>query len=227
MAEQLVATIIRVAAAINTTSPVSSSAIEVAGRNHRFWFFMYIAWIVVAAVVSAIFTGMLWRAGNRQQDSVIAETNERTQKLEGDVAVAKTKQAEAERTLLEIQQRFTPRTLIGEQRDKFVAQLADSPKGKVEISVTTGDPEAYTFAAQLWNALKDAGFDVGTQVVSFTMFGPPPVGVILGVKDKDKQPPYGGEIQKALKSVGIDAGGELFGAEDGAVYVRVGIKPSQ
>ncbi len=238
-----------------SVSSSPSEAVRIAAKNHTFWFKWYVGWIVIGALVSVFLTWMVWRSGNLLQDAAVADANKAAgdankaagdaneragkleasaieaksaqQKVEIDLAGAKAKQAEAERTLLEIQERFTPRTLIGEKRDTFVKQLADVPKGKVEVSVITGDPEAYTFAAQLWNALKDAGFDVGPQLVSFTLFGPPPVGVIIGVKDKDKQPPYGGEIQKALKSIEIDAGGELFGAEDGVVYIRVGIKPSQ
>lgn len=68
-------TMIPTLAVINAMSPTPSS-VEVAASNHRFWFFIYLGWIVVAAIVSALFTGMLWRAGNRQQDAVIADTNE-------------------------------------------------------------------------------------------------------------------------------------------------------
>jgi hypothetical protein len=111
MAEVLIPTIIQIAIAISTTSPEPSSAIEVATRNHRFWFIIYLVWIVTAALVSAMFTGMLWRAGNRQQDSVIAETNERTTKLGKELADARTRQAEAEKKLLEVQERVRPRAL--------------------------------------------------------------------------------------------------------------------
>ena len=77
-ANVIIATMIKMADAISMTSLRSSSATEVAAQNHRFWFVVYLGWIVLGAFASAILTGMLWRAGNRQQNAVIAETNERT-----------------------------------------------------------------------------------------------------------------------------------------------------
>jgi hypothetical protein len=217
-----------IAAMQNQSVSSSPSAVEGAARTHRNLFIGYLVWIVFAALVSAFFTWMVWRSGNRQQDAAISETNERAARLEKDAAEARTRQAEAERMLLEIQERFAPRTLIREQRDAFVKRLSDAPKGKVEVWVTMGDPEAYAFSSQLWNALKDVGFDVGSQLTPFTEFGPPPVGVTIQIRDKDNVPPSAEPIQRALEDAGIKAGGEvsLMSHDASVVYIRVGIKPT-
>lgn len=107
-------------------------------------------------------------------------------------------------------------------------QLANAPKGKVGVWVTTGDPEAYTFASQLWNALKDAGFDVGSQLTPFTTYGPPPVGATIQIRDKDNEPPFAGAIQRALEDAGIKPGAEvsLFCPDANVVCIRMGTKPT-
>lgn len=74
-----------VIAMMNIQSDSSSpSAIEIAGKTHRNVFIGYLAWLVFAAVVTAVFTWAVWRASNRQQDEVVAATNERAKNLEHD-----------------------------------------------------------------------------------------------------------------------------------------------
>jgi len=237
----------------STVSDISSLEKQVAGLNRSIagWNRAYVWALGIALLVGAFSFWAQRQATSRSRDLVrvsselseekdrelkrdlkekdvqIGQTKERAEKLEKETAEAKRRQAEAEKQLLEIQQRFKPRTLIGEQRDTFLKNLKDAPRGKVEVSVTTGDTEAYTFAAQLWNTLKDAGFDVGPQLGSFTLFGPPPVGVIFGIKDKDNEPRYGRPIQRALEAAtGILADGRTpFGSEVDVLYIQVGIKP--
>src|SRR5439155_11561741 len=139
---------------MSDVSSLENSATSLS-QSIDWWNNVYVAFFLIAVIATAV-TLLAQRkviVTNRKLLGVNSEiarqkeadANEKSQKLEQATAEARTKQAEAERTLLEIQQRFTPRTLIGEQRDAFIKKLADSPKGKVEVSVTTGDPEAYTF----------------------------------------------------------------------------------
>jgi hypothetical protein len=114
-------TISAIVATIKAMSPSSSSAIEVAARHHRFWFVVYLVWIVTAAIVSAAFTGMLWRAGNRQQDAVIEETKTEQKRLDIDLANAKKAQAVAEKSLLELQRLIKePRTIDRKRADEIL-----------------------------------------------------------------------------------------------------------
>jgi|SRR5438067_2482315 len=140
-----------------------------------------------------------------------------------EVAGAKTKQAEAERQLINIQERFRPRMLA---RSKFIEALQNAPRGKVEISVITGDPESFAFADSIWAALRDAGFDVGNQVTPFMIFGETPVGLTLGVKDVETPPLHAAPIQKAFEAAGVHAAGRApFGSDLNVVYIQVGLKP--
>src|SRR5205823_10323415 len=78
-----------IAAMQNQSVSSSPSTLEVAARTHRNFFIGYLIWIVLATLVSALLTWMVWRSGNRQQDAAIAETRERTAKLEKEAADAR------------------------------------------------------------------------------------------------------------------------------------------
>jgi hypothetical protein len=228
----------------SVSSNPSSSPVVIAARNHRFWFRLYVTWIVIAAIASAFFTWMLWKSGNRQQDAVIAETKgdvaklERNasdakaaqQRVETDLAFAKTKQAEAERTLLEIQERFVPRTLTGQIRDKFLEDLAGAPRGKIIVSVIANNPEAFTFASQIRDTLQGAGYDSGDNMQSFMPMGSAPlVGLSVGIRDEKQQPPFAGSLQRAFEAIGIKVlarvGDLAPNLTTDTVVIHVGVKP--
>ena len=78
-----------IAAMQNQSVSSSPSALEVAARTHRNFFIGYLVWIVLATLVSALLTWMVWRSGNRQQDAAIEETRERTAELEKEAADAR------------------------------------------------------------------------------------------------------------------------------------------
>ena len=58
-----------------------------------------------------------------------------------------------------------------------------------------------------------------------TFGGTPPTGVRLKVKSKDAPPVYAAPLQQALKTVGIDAPGEIDGMAEDNVQIFVGNKP--
>src|ERR1700693_3674396 len=168
----------------------SLSAVEVAARNHRFWFKWYVIWIVFAAIVSAFLTWMLWKSGNRQQDSVIAETNERTATLENKtsllkvtVAEAETKRAEAEKSLLELQRLIKePRTIDSKRGDEI---LDWGEKGSVDIaSVAIGD-EPSNFANQLVAILDAHGWRILGNNSAVVAGGPRP-GIVISAYGETK-----------------------------------------
>src|SRR4051794_19319558 len=54
--------------AASSKSPISPAE---AAANHRFWFAVYVGWIVIAALVSVFLTCKLWQAGNQEQTSAV------------------------------------------------------------------------------------------------------------------------------------------------------------
>jgi len=81
-----------------------------------------------------------------------------TAKLDKEVAEAKTKQAEAEKALLEIQERLRQRGLTPEQKAQLLLKLKQCPVGKVEIVYPPNNLEAEKFAKQLQGILHEVGW---------------------------------------------------------------------
>jgi hypothetical protein len=224
------------------TASSGGSAVDVAAATHKHVFIGYVVWLIVSSLVSVFFTWKLWSSSNRQQDAVVVASSERTAKLENQttaaraevaklqiaVAGAETKRAEAERALLELQERLKPRTVTPEQRDAFVKALSGVPRGKVNISVITGDPEAFTFASQLFEILGSIGFDVGPQMGSMTLFGKPPVGITASIASQSSAPAFAEPLLDALKLLDPNTEGSLGGAPgaEDSVAILVGTKPS-
>jgi hypothetical protein len=59
------------------SSPSNPTVIEAAGRTHRNLFIAYVLWLLASGLVTAVFTYLVWRASNRQQDAVMVEANAR------------------------------------------------------------------------------------------------------------------------------------------------------
>lgn len=106
------------------SSDAAPSPVEAAGREHATWFIVFVVWAVVSALVTASLTYFLWRASNKQQDviqaesnariaeagSTAAQANERAEKLENDnlvlrgqVATLETQAADAGKELAGLQ----------------------------------------------------------------------------------------------------------------------------
>lgn len=217
---------------ISTLSPV-----EIAARNHKTWFTIYVIWVVIAAIVSAFLTFMLWRAGNRQQDAVVSATDERTATLEHEteglkivVADTEKKRIEAEHSLLELQQQLAHRSISSEQSSKFIAFLKDAPKGKVKLTaLLQGDNEPINFAQKLKDLLSKAGYTVDETIGGFMSSGAPVSGIVIKVDDTKSPPPHAGPIQKAFEQINIAAPGALqpptFKLGDESVLIYVYGKP--
>jgi hypothetical protein len=142
------------------------------------------------------------------------------------VANAEQKRAEAERALLELQQRIKPRRFTAEERTRLIAALkASTPKGLIEIDCVLGDGEGIAFASQIDEILKAA--DWPTTGVNQSVFGPSnPVGAGLLVHSLKDLVPHAVALQKAFFAAGIP----LQAAENdkrpkGTVQILVGNKP--
>ncbi len=215
---------------------LTSSPIEVAVRSHRFWLGVYLAWILIAAIASVFLTWMLWKAGNRQQEAVVAETNERTAKLEGDaidskaaqqrveiqLAEARTAQAAAERSLLELQEKIKPRHVP--DRAKFVEFLRKSHQGPVEVRCSAGDVEARNFAVEIDGALKEAGWQ--SKLNDRVIMVPQPVGLLFWIHSAESVPEHAGSLQQAFKEIDFPTGAQTNqDIQEGSFVLVVGSKP--
>jgi len=216
---------------------INLSAIELAERTHTRLFTVYVAWLVFAAIVSAILTWVVWRAGNKQQDAVIAETGERTAKLERvasdsktaqqrveiQLAAARTAQAAAEQSLLEIQERIKWRDLV--DRAKFVAFLKQYKSGPVLIRCSSGNVEARNFVVEIDSALKEAGWQESSVNIRDIMI-PEPIGLIFWIHSADSMPDHATALQNAFETVGIPTTTTINASvEEGDLVLVVGSKP--
>src|SRR5437868_4440043 len=123
-----------------------------------------------------------------------ANATKETAKLSLAVQKEARKRAEAERALLELQERLKPRHLTGEQRATLLELLKKIPKGKVKIYAFIGDNEAIDFSAELLEVLTEAGWPVehaGQHVALFTR------GLGILVHDRETAPPYAVFLQNA------------------------------
>jgi hypothetical protein len=94
-----------------------SASISDASRTHTRVFWLYIAWLVLAAIVSVVLTAWLWKAGNAETEARIAianegaaRANERATALEnanltlrGQVATLETSAADAAKDVARLQ----------------------------------------------------------------------------------------------------------------------------
>jgi hypothetical protein len=117
------------------------------------------------------------------------------------------------------------RTITPKQRSQFVAFLAPSPKGKVKMSVTASDREAFAFASQVRDMIREAGYET-PEIMNTFISAPPLIGILIKVKSESDQPPFGGPIQKAFKAINIDTPGKVDSSVDAnTVLIQVGLKP--
>src|SRR4051812_27619114 len=97
----------------------SSSWIDIAARNQRLLFIVYVAFLLAAA----LFTVLVYRAGNAYQKAVQADADARIAEANQKAAEANERAAEAQKELAKIQARFVRRTLTEKEREKLVALL--------------------------------------------------------------------------------------------------------
>lgn len=206
---------------ISTTSHVIATTTM---STMSFWSWDNVNW--ASQLLLVIFAGIALVSGtivNRRQSREITSANERTAKLEKEVAQARTRQADAERELIELQEKLRPRHLL--ERNKFVSFLKEYKSGPLEIQYSGNDVESRAFASEIEAAFKDAGWSevhVNNNVLIF----PQPVGLRLRVKSADSIPEYAGAVQQAFKTINIPTQVETDDATaPNALFLTVGSKP--
>lgn len=188
------AKVISAMATIQSSLPANQSPIEVADRAQRRLFVISIVFGVVAALIAALLAWLLWRANNKYQDAVIADANARIEEAKRGAAEARRdaataneraeqlalkieeesrKRAEAEESLERVRKKVLPRGLAS------LDHIMEGAKGTAEIVYQKDDPEAYTFAGNVYLTLKLAGWDV-TPPKPFVASGDIPASIEAG-----------------------------------------------
>jgi hypothetical protein len=136
----------------------AASLLRLSLDDADFWLKVFsglLAALIFTVGLAALVTGHF--AGQAQAEKIKMQS-EKILGLEKGVTDARTKQAEAERALLEVKDRISPRLKSGEQLTKIKEYLKDKPRGRVEIRYQSGDFEAYTFAENIVETLPEAGW---------------------------------------------------------------------
>jgi hypothetical protein len=138
--------------------------------------------------------------------------------------------ANAEKALLDIQERFQPRLLTSAQEEQFLAIVKEGPKGRVKILYAPSVPESALFATQIARLLI---FRAGWTDVDF----PEPnrdLNLAVGVQMRmtianvEKRPPHAATLEKAFLSVGMGIGSSSISElPEGLIILDMGLKPGK
>jgi hypothetical protein len=159
----------------------------------------------------------------RAREGTVRATVE-VNRLQVVVANAEQKRAEAERALVEVQERIKPRHLTADQSAQLTLFLQANPKGEVSIHFPGDDAEASGFARELAEAIAKGGWkinintDVGVQLRR---------GVFLAAHSREKEPPNGGFLEGGLLSSGVKvlSGFDPKFVREGELVLVIGGKP--
>jgi hypothetical protein len=163
------------------------------------------------------------KEGIANAEAVSAKAGVEVARLQGVVANAETRRLDAERKLLELQERLKPRHLTADQRTTLIGLSKDVPKGEVVIYAFIGDAEGIAFSLELLDALTAAGWSVRHAGQHTIMFS---AGVTILVRSAKDAPQHAGSLQNVLKVAGL--GGNALQTDqvpEGSVYLFVGPKP--
>lgn len=154
-----------------------------------------------------------------------ADARAAQQRVETELARQREKAANAERALLELQERIKPRHLTAKQQSELHKLLsATDSKGAVEIRCSIGDPEAYDFALDIANVLNAAGWQaiINNRVIMI----PTPVGLKMWAHSEQTAPIHAVALLNILNSIGLRPQVELNPElPEGQLVLIVGAKP--
>lgn len=139
------------------------------------------------------------------------EASAEVARLHVTVANAEKSRAEAQAALLSLQEKVEPRRLTVQQRGVLLSQLSATKfKGSVEIQVPVGEVEAYSFALEISDVLRNAGWtpEINNRVMIIGGSGPP-TGLILKVRVEKGAPDHAVPLGQALLDAGLPLTAEL------------------
>ena len=198
----------------------------------EFWVDMSNLGVAIALALSFIFGGAslylsrrLGKVKDAQSAQEKAVSDERMLALDKEVAEARTKQAEAERALLELQERMKPRHLTPEQRARLLEILKATTKGNIKVSCAVSNEESCAFAVELANLLKAAGWSVTG--VGQLVKGGKQAGIFLRRRSIEVEPTSVDVLLTAFSTIGFPLEMEIDGKirEGVGLQLAVGAKP--
>jgi hypothetical protein len=135
----------------------------------------------------------------------------------------KERAATAEKELLILKQKISPRHISAEQEIQLLASLKHAAKGNVLVSSPMGNSEAVNYATRISEILIKAGWAVDKKGIGLsTLAGG---GSFLIVKNLTSPPLRAVQLQKAFNSVDINLNGSEMGAMDeDAIQIFIGDK---
>lgn len=121
--------------------------------------------------------------------------------------------------------RRAPRIINDVQAKEFLATLADAPRGNLEFTYPSGDPEAEALSEKIEQLLWTAGWTTSGSVL---ISSETPVGLKLIVPSREAAPPQGVALQRALKAVGLPAPEQTDSRRPpGSLLLVIGVTPKQ
>ena len=181
------------------------------------------------------------KEGIANAEAVSAKASVEVSRLQVVVANAEQKRAEAERALLELQERTQPRRLTAKQRADFVKALRNLPDGAIDFGwVCIGGDEAFAFSQQIFALFKEARWTVRNEASIANHLDLSVVGIGILVRgpaalEPGKPPPPAqliltptlATLQSAFKSIGMDVQFINMGPgrDEKIVEVVIGSKP--
>ncbi len=215
-------------------------------ENLRFWVDVTAA--VLGILAAALIVTSRWPLAQRisalqKQEKVtlqarLGTAEESTLRLSAELSEARQKQLEAEAKIQEVGERAMSaereagiaranqlhRTLSNDQVSTMLSMLKGSPRGKVDVSAPAGDSEAFSFAVQIHETLKRAGFDSEEATQDF--FSGPNFGISLLIQDPHSVPAHFDALVAAFKEAGLQPDvGYNPSRPEGSVSVIVGTRP--
>jgi hypothetical protein len=199
--------------------------------------------IAASLLLGFFFTVIVIKAGNRKDDLAAIEESKTTAKIttlghdteelkkgnlqlgidlanaQGEMAKQEARAAEAEKSLLELQQRLAHRRIGKTEQDKIAAALKPFRGSTVQVT-KLGDAEAAQFADDLLAIFNNAGWEVKLRAIG--TFSPPKYGLDCLV---DESTLAGQALGAALRKIpGAEVRSVTLPAPNTAV-IFVGLKP--
>ena len=188
-------------------------------------------WGLIVASLIAAYVGVTTRFTivRAKQLSVAQGELNAAKEAEADrgIATLRVRAANAEQSLLELQERIADRHLSQDQKDRLYKNLSVSPKGVVFVSAPSNDGEASIFAKEIEGVLRQAGWS-NEPAGGVVWEGTEPIGVLLVVKSRDDMLPQINRLRQAFSAASIPLVLTVEPrGEAGKIYLVVGHRPDK
>ena len=196
----------------------------------RWHVYLQIATLVLG-LLTAAGAALVWRTGARL-DAVRAarhETDRRrlesdNERLRSELEATRPPASPSSPQAGDLRPDQGPRRVGAEARAKVVSMLRASEVCSIEVLAVKGDAESVTFATELADVVKEAGWTTGA--VQETNFKDEPAGLFLVVHSAETAPRCAGHMQQALDAAGFPAQGEAHkDRRVGSLTLVVGRRP--